>query len=85
MTATTSPSPPDEFTLKVNGIEMTMATATPVAHDILELAEKHNAMPGKPEDYRLQGDKREYGWDERVDLREDSHFLTIPKGATPVA
>lgn len=82
---TTDPNASKEFTLKVNGIEMTMTTATPVAHDILELAEKHGAMPGKPEDYRLQGDKGEYGWDQEVNLHEDSHFLTIPKGATPVA
>ncbi len=75
----------EEFTLKVNGIEMTMRTPTPVAHDILELAEKHHAMPEPPDQYRLQGDKRRYGWDETVDLREDSHFLTIPIGATPVA
>lgn len=82
---TTDPNASEEFTLKVNGISMTMTTATPVAHDILELAEKHRAMPGAIGDYRLQGDKGEYGWDQEVDLREDHHFLTIPKGATPVA
>ena len=75
----------EEFTLKVNGIEMTMRTPTPVAHDILELAEKHHAMPEAPDQYRLQGDKRLYRWDEIVDLREDSHFLTIPTSPTPVA
>lgn len=75
----------EEFTLKVNGIEMTMRTSTPVAHDILELAEKRGAMPGQPDQYRLQGQKREYGWGEIVNLKEDSYFLTIPTDATPVA
>ena len=73
------------FTLKVNGIEMTMSTARVVAHDILELAEKNGAIPGKPEDYLLQGDKGQYGWDNWVNLEEDNVFLTIPNQPTPVA
>ena len=54
-----------------------MSTARVVAHDILELAEKNGAIPGKPEDYLLQGDKGQYGWDNWVDLEEDNVFLTI--------
>ena len=73
------------FTLKVNGIEMTMSTARVVAHDILELAKKNGAIPGKPEDYILQGDKGQYGWDNWVNLEEDNVFLTIPNQPTPVA
>ena len=73
------------FVLKVNGIEMTMQTARVVAHDILELAEKSGAIPGKPEDYILQGDKGQYGWDNWVDLEEDNRFITIPNQPTPVA
>ena len=73
------------FTLKVNGTEMTMREPRVVAHDILELAEKNGAIPGKPEDYLLQGDKRQYGWDNWVDLEEDNRFITIPNTSTPVA
>ena len=73
------------FTLKVNGIEMTISHQKPVAHDVLELAEKKGAIPGKPEDYILQGDKGQYGWDDPVDLEEDNLFITIPNKPTPVA
>lgn len=73
------------FTLKVNGIEMTISHQKLVAHDILELAEKNGAIPGKPEDYILQGDKGQYGWDDMVDLEEDNLFITIPNKPTPVA
>lgn len=73
------------FTLKVNGMEMAMPYVGVVAHDILELAEKNGAIPGKPEDYLLQGDKGKYGWDNWVDLEEDNVFLTIPNQPTPVA
>ncbi len=73
------------FTLKVNGIEMTTLHQKLVAHDVLELAEKNGAIPGKPEDYILQGDKGKYGWDDWVDLEEDNLFITIPNKPTPVA
>ena len=73
------------FTLKVNGIEMTISHQKLVAHDVLELAEKKGAIPGKPEDYILQGDKGQYGWDDMVDLEEDNLFITIPNKPTPVA
>lgn len=73
------------FTLKVNGTEMTMREPRVVAHDILELAEKHGAILSKPEDYLLQGDKGQYGWDNWVDLEEDNRFITIPNKPTPVA
>ena len=75
----------NSFVLKVNGVEMTMRTARVVAHDILELAEKHNAIPSKPEDYILQGDKGQYGWDNWVNLEEDNRFITIPNQPTQVA
>lgn len=76
------------FALKVNGIEMTMSYIGVVAHDILELAEKNGAIPGKLdklEDYLLQGDKGQYGWNDWVDLEEDNRFTTIPNTSTPVA
>lgn len=75
----------EEFELKVNGVEIKTPHQKLVAHDILELAEKHGAMPGKPEEYILQGDKGQYGWDDWVDLEEDNVFITIPNAPTQVA
>lgn len=75
----------EEFELKVNGVQIDTPHQKLVAHDILELAEKHRAIPGKPEDYILQGDKGQYGWDDWVDLEEDNVFITIPNAPTPVA
>ena len=40
-----------EFALKVNGTEIATLHQKIVAHDILELAEKNRAIPGKPENY----------------------------------
>ncbi len=79
------PGKKEEFTLKVNGVEITISHRKLVAHDILELAEKRGVMPGKPEDYILHGDKGEYGWDDWVDLEEDRVFITIRNAPTPVA
>ena len=75
----------DTFTIKVNGAEMTVSDERVVAHDILELAEKQGAIPGKPGEYELQGDKGRYGWEDMVNLSEDSVFITLRKGPTPVA
>lgn len=74
-----------EYELKVNGIEIITPHQKLVAHDVLELAQKHNAIPGKPEDYILQGDKGPYKRDDWVDLEEDNVFITIPDAPTPVA
>lgn len=75
----------ETFTLKVNGIEMQMGQEKVVAHDILELAEKEGAIPGKPENYVLDGDKGRYGWDDWVNLSEDSVFITLRNAPTQVA
>ena len=74
-----------EFKFKINGVEIETPHQKLVAHDILELAEKHDAIPSKPEDYTLQGDKGQYKWDDWVDLEEDSVFITIPIAPTQVA
>ena len=42
-------------------------------------------MPGKPDEYALQGDKGQYGPDDLVDLLEDDVFITIPTTPTQVA
>jgi len=74
-----------EYELKVNGVQIKTSHQKLVAHDILELAEKHKAMPGKPEEYILQGDKGMYGWEDWVNLEEDNVFITIPNSPTQVA
>ena len=73
------------FTIKVNGIEIEVKRRRVTAREILELAKQHGAMPGKPEEYILQGDKGKYGPDDRVDLAEENVFITIPNTPTPVA
>ena len=73
------------FTIKVNGIEIEVKRRELTAREILELAKQHGAMPGKPEEYILQGDKGKYGPDDRVDLAEENVFITIPNTPTPVA
>ena len=74
-----------DFTFKVNGVQIDTPHQKLVAHDILELAEKKGAIPGKPEGYILQGDKGKYEWNDWVDLEEDNLFITIPTGPTMVA
>ena len=73
------------FGFKVNGIDIKTPHQKLVARAILELAKKYEAMPGKPEEYTLQGDKGSYGWDDWVDLEEDNVFITIPITPTQVA
>ena len=73
------------FTIKVNGIEIEVKRRELTAREILELAKQHGAMPGKPEEYILQGDKGKYGPDDRVDLAEENVFITIPNTPTQVA
>lgn len=77
--------PGGSFPFKVNGIEITADFNELRALEILKLAAERHAMPGKPEDYVLQGDKRQYGPDDLVDLLEDNIFITIPTTPTPVA
>ena len=73
------------FTFKVNGIEVEVKRRELTAREILELAKQRGAMPGKPEEYILQGDKGQYGPDDRIDLAEENVFITIPNKPTPVA
>ena len=48
-------------------------------------SEKNRAIPGKPENYILEGAKGRYGWDDRVDLEEDNLFIALSNKPTPVA
>ena len=74
-----------KFTFKVNGFQLESERNKIVVSDILSIAKKAGAMPGEPEEYILQGDKGQYGWNDWVDLLEDSVFVTIRNTATPVA
>ena len=73
------------FEFKVNGIQIEVKSQTLTARDILELAKERGAMPGKPEDYVLQGDKGRYESDDLINLEEDNIFITLPTAPTPVA
>lgn len=73
------------FTIKVNGIEIKTEHEKIIAHDVLELAEKHGALPGKWNEYILRGDKGEYGQDDWVNLSEDNIFITLRDRPTQVA
>ena len=73
------------FQFKVNGVQLESPNRELSAHEILELAENKGAIPGKPRDYVLQGDKGKYRGDDRVNLEEDNLFIAIPDKPTPVA
>ena len=74
-----------DFSFKVNGVQLSSDKPVLAVRDILELARNKGAIPQTPDKYVLKGEKREYGPDDAVDLREDNLFITIPTGATPVA
>ena len=73
------------FPFEVNGVELQAKFEKLVALDILTLAKDKDAFPGKPEDYILKGETRQYKPDDWVNLHEDKVFITIPQGSTEVA
>ena len=73
------------FEFKVNGMQLEAKRRFVSALEILENAAAHGAMPGKPEEYALQGDKGRYSPNDNVDLAEDNQFITIPTTPTDVA
>ena len=74
-----------KFTIKVNGEEITTDRQELKAGEILELAKQHGAIPGKPEEYVLRGEKREYGWEDTVDVAQDNIFIAILNTPTQIA
>lgn len=74
-----------KFEVKVNGIQFESEKRILTAAAILEEAAKLGAIPGKPDEYYLHGDKGNYSDKDEVDLSEDSVFITIPNTPTPVA
>ncbi len=73
------------YVFKVNGVEITSERQSISALDILRLAKEKDAVPGEPETYVLQGEKRQYEGGAFVDLEQDSLFIAIPTKPTPVA
>ena len=79
---------PDDGTIypfKVNGIQFDNKDQMLLASEILKRAAEQGAMPGKPDEYVLHGEKRQYAADDEVNLAEDNIFITIPNKSTPVA
>ncbi len=76
---------PGRFIFKVNGVELSTDFEKLVTTDILNIALEKEAIPGKPENYMLKGEKGLYGPDDWVNLSEDSVFITVPTTPTPVA
>ena len=74
-----------DFTFKVNGDQLYSDVDKLMAIDILRIASAKGAIPKKPEDYDLKGEKGVYKHNDWVDLNEDSIFITIPTSSTPVA
>ena len=74
-----------KFTMKVNGTQFETESEYLTAREILEIAAKAGVIPGKPGEYYLQGDKGRYEGDQKIDLKQDSIFITIPTTPTPVA
>ena len=74
-----------KYEFKVNGDEFTTDKVDPTALEILDIAKRGGAIPDNPEAYILRGDKGEYRGNDRVNLAEDSVFITVPAGSTPVA
>ena len=73
------------FDITVNGVQIKVEVEKLQAKDVLDRAKEHGAMPGKVEDYQLQGDKGLYKSDDWVNFEEDKDFITIPIGPTDVA
>ena len=71
--------------IKVNGVAIKVDEEKLLAEKVLEIAKQHGAMPGKPEDYLLQGDQHLYKPEDWVNFEEDKEFITIPEGPTDVA
>lgn len=74
-----------KFTIKVNGVEISTDQQELKAGEILQLAKQQGAIPGNPEEYILKGEKREYRWDDTVDVAQDNIFIAILNTPTPVA
>lgn len=75
-----------DYPIKVNGIEMVMPQENVICHDILELAKKHDAIPGKVEDYDLRGEAgHRYRQDDWGDVSTDKEFISLVNQPTPVA
>ena len=85
MVEVNKPSDAISYPFKVNGIELASKEQVLLAGEILKRAAEHGAMPGKPDEYVLEGEKGGYERGDEVDLVEDNVFITVPNKPTPVA
>lgn len=71
---------------RINGVDVFIPTDTgsATAIEILQHADRLGVIPGKPENYTLDGDNR-YADEDVVDLQVDSTFITLRNAPTPVA
>ena len=74
-----------KFEYKVNEVQFESEVEFLSANEILEKAANKGEIPGKPDEYALQGEKGRYTGDEKIDLRQDNIFITIPITPPPVA
>ena len=75
----------DDYSFKINGVDIPSESRYLSADAILGLAKGKGAIPGDPKDYILKGSKGDYSGNDQVDLAEDNLFLTVPNTSTPVA
>ena len=78
-------NPRAQFPFKVNGVALQNTFEKLVALDILKIARENGAIPRKPEDYLLKGQKREYKPHDWVNLTEDNEFIAVSSSPTMVA
>ena len=76
-----------QFTIEVNGTQITLQQEKLVAGDVLKLAVQHGAFTGKPEEYVLLSNEPEHEFknDDWVDFREYKDFTAERSAPTPVA
>ena len=82
-----SAEPDQQFTIEVNGILIKVSHEKLVASDVLQIAAKHHAISGKPDEYLLESDdpQHEFKSDDWVDFATYKTFTAERSGPTPVA
>ena len=78
-------NPQAQFPFKLNGVALQTTFEKLVALDILKIARENGAIPRKPEDYLLKGQKHEYKPHDWVNLTEDTEFIAVSSSPTMVA
>ena len=79
--------PDTQFEITINGITIKVKHEKLLASDVLELAARHRAISGRPEEYVLESDdpKHEFKSDEWVDFHIYKEFTAERSTPTPIA